>query len=562
MKSFFSNFFFFSICALLFVGLESANAERSVDKASSASQRRLATALTDANFQTACDAWVSDPSAATIEYGAIADWDTSGITDMSHAFEDAASFNDDISAWNTGQVTSLKNMFFFATAFDQDIGSWDVSKVTTMEGMFYSSFAFNQDIGSWVTSKVTNMRKMFNAADAFNQDIGSWDVSKVTTIEQMFFFAAAFNQDISSWDTSEVTNMSQAFAFSIFNFDISGWDISKVTSLERMFAFDSDFDHDLTAWNVAAVTTMTNMFRSATEFSPTLCWVVDGSVDVTDMFTGSSGSLGDGTDGSACAPSAAPSISFAPSVSFAPSSAPSTEPTSLPSSLPSVMPSSSPSATPLFSSGLGSCEDFSIMVQTSAACSGASPCVIERGLIGISPGTSITGPFESDSAYEVNTDPANACKDDQLAAFNELRGLSGASLPSEMGGETFGPGVWVASTAVTISLANPLVYLDAAGDEDAVFIFSMASTMTTCAGSEIVLQNGARAQNVYWAIGTALTMGADATMAGTVLCGTSGTIGTNGHIIGRILAQAAVTCDTACTVGPSASPTGVPSVSP
>jgi hypothetical protein len=170
------------------------------------------------------------------------------------------------------------------------------------------------------------------------------------------------------------------------------------------------------------------------------------------------------------------------------------EPSSTPSEQPSASPSNSPASasTPLFSSAdLGACEDFSVHVATTATCAGSFPCPVENGLIGISPGTSITGPFTSDSAYEINTDPANACANDQVTAFNELRGLSGASLPTEMGGVTFGPGVWVSSAAVNIALANPIVYLDADGDEDAVFVFSMATTLITCAGAEIVLQNGA-----------------------------------------------------------------------
>lgn len=31
-------------------------------------------ALTDANFKTAVDAWIADPGAATVDYGAISDW--------------------------------------------------------------------------------------------------------------------------------------------------------------------------------------------------------------------------------------------------------------------------------------------------------------------------------------------------------------------------------------------------------------------------------------------------------------------------------------------------------
>jgi surface protein len=68
------------------------------------------TALTDTNFQAACDAWVDDPGAATTEYGAIAGWDTSDITTMSNAFRDASSFNDDISAWDTSLVTNMEQV--------------------------------------------------------------------------------------------------------------------------------------------------------------------------------------------------------------------------------------------------------------------------------------------------------------------------------------------------------------------------------------------------------------------------------------------------------------------
>jgi surface protein len=68
------------------------------------------TALTDSNFQTACDAWVIDSSAATIEYGNIKFWDTSSVTNMGVAFNGASSFNDDISAWDVSSVTSMEHV--------------------------------------------------------------------------------------------------------------------------------------------------------------------------------------------------------------------------------------------------------------------------------------------------------------------------------------------------------------------------------------------------------------------------------------------------------------------
>jgi surface protein len=54
---------------------------------------------------------------------------------MSGAFEDAASFNDDISAWDTSNVTNLANAFAGAILFNVDISGWNTSKVTNMEGV-------------------------------------------------------------------------------------------------------------------------------------------------------------------------------------------------------------------------------------------------------------------------------------------------------------------------------------------------------------------------------------------------------------------------------------------
>jgi surface protein len=96
---------------------------------------RVLEALTDSNFQTACDAWVADPTTAAPIYGDIKFWDTSSVTDMSGAFKDAFSFNDDISAWDVSKVISMHETFNSAYAFNQDISAWDTSGVTTMRAV-------------------------------------------------------------------------------------------------------------------------------------------------------------------------------------------------------------------------------------------------------------------------------------------------------------------------------------------------------------------------------------------------------------------------------------------
>jgi hypothetical protein len=128
---------------------------------------------------------------------------------------------------------------------------------------------------------------------------------------------------------------------------------------------------------------------------------------------------------------------------------------------------------------------------------------------------------------------------------------SGKPMLAEMGGVTFTPGVYTHASAINIAAsAKPVVYLDADGDSSAVFIFNVGTTLTTSAGSEIVLLNGARKENVFWVLGTTLTMGADSILVGNVLAGSAITIGTNGSIMGRAIAHIAVTCATHCTIEP------------
>jgi len=115
--------------------------------------RALTTAITDtASLQTAVTDFCNDPVAATVIYGHISTWDTSGVVDMSYLFFTYCStlptFDEDITAWDVSQVTTMFMMFRGASAFNQDIGAWDVGQVTTMQAMFFQASSFNQDLGA------------------------------------------------------------------------------------------------------------------------------------------------------------------------------------------------------------------------------------------------------------------------------------------------------------------------------------------------------------------------------------------------------------------------------
>ena len=57
------------------------------------------------------EAWCADRDAAKDQYGPIASWNTSEITDMNYLFSSKAGFNEDISRWDVSNVTSLEYTF-------------------------------------------------------------------------------------------------------------------------------------------------------------------------------------------------------------------------------------------------------------------------------------------------------------------------------------------------------------------------------------------------------------------------------------------------------------------
>lgn|GEM_PF-5688885 len=161
-----------------------------------------ATPITNNNFRQAIDDWLANGNAS--EYGDITQWDTSNVTDMSSAFSDKTSFNEDIGGWDTSNVTNMERTFLNASAFNQNISGWNTAKVEHMGDMFYNATAFNQNIGSWDTGLVLYMQSMFYNATNFDQDISLWNTITVEYMGNMFQNASSFNQDLSDWDVSSV----------------------------------------------------------------------------------------------------------------------------------------------------------------------------------------------------------------------------------------------------------------------------------------------------------------------------------------------------------------------
>jgi hypothetical protein len=130
-----------------------------------------------------------------------------------------------------------------------------------------------------------------------------------------------------------------------------------------------------------------------------------------------------------------------------------------------------------------------------------------------------------------------------LTAYNTLvafpGGLDVSTCPGcgggsagELGGRTLDAGIYKAAPgSYSITLGD--LTLDAQGDPNAVWVFQMATTLTVGTPTEarnVLLVNGALANNVFWQVGSAATI--------------NGILG-GGTMQGTIIAQAAISVSTA-----------------
>ena len=290
-------------------------------------------AITQANIQTAVDAWVSDQAAATATYGEINTWDTSQVTDMSELFKNKTNFNSNISNWDVSNVTSMYRMFYYAENFNQDIGNWTIVGNVNMREMFANARVFNKPLANWERTHSTGTTTITVTVDGSNKYVlnGNTAVKPVLQVGHTYIFDVSdnsnsnhplvFHSDESGTVFNNVTTSGQAGQqgatvtfepqqtgdvylycanhgygmgsyYNTITVTSSSSTLASVTDMYGMFRGASDFNQDISQWDVSQVTTVERMFQNAINFNqPLQYWDTTSVTNYDNKFQGATAML-------------------------------------------------------------------------------------------------------------------------------------------------------------------------------------------------------------------------------------------------------------------------------
>jgi len=135
-----------------------------------------------------------------------------------------------------------------------------------------------------------------------------------------------------------------------------------------------------------------------------------------------------------------------------------------------------------------------------------------------------------------NAGIAAKAKADLVSAYNDGAGRPPGTVENDLSGMTLPPGVYTSGSTMSIAVSGVLT-LDAKGDANAVWIFQVGSSLTVNNSAQVLLINGAKAANVFWAVAASSTIGTNASFKGSVLAVASNSVGTLSVVEGRLLSE-------------------------
>lgn len=221
-------------------------------------------------------------------------------------------------------------------------------------------------------------------------------------------------------------------------------------------------------------------------------------------------------------------------------------------------------ATSAHAQSLGTAENFAVLGASTVTNTGASTITSN---VGVSPGSAITGfppGIIINGALHAADGPATQAHADFATAYLAFEGL--ASPPAnnmsgtDLGGKTLTPGVYRFDTSAT---SGGLLTFDAQDIPNARFVVQIGTTLITSSNSSVALINGADARNIYFQVGTSVTLGSGSSFIGNLLAYASVTTVSGTTVTGRLLAlTGAITLDTNNVTSPGLSPGPTPTPTP
>ncbi len=186
---------------------------------------------------------------------------------------------------------------------------------------------------------------------------------------------------------------------------------------------------------------------------------------------------------------------------------------------------------------LGYAADFVVLAGSGINNTGATTVT---GDLGLSPGISLDGfpPGIFGGKKHINDTRSDQAKIDLTNAYKDAAGRTSPEevlLSGNIGGLILTPGLYKSISSLDISRGD--LILDALGDEKAIFIIQIASTLNVKPGRQVILRNGAMASNIFWQVGNSVTIGTSSVFKGTILANQSITFNTGAILNGRGLAR-------------------------
>jgi len=200
--------------------------------------------------------------------------------------------------------------------------------------------------------------------------------------------------------------------------------------------------------------------------------------------------------------------------------------------------------------------NFAVLAATTVTSDGLS---VITGNLGVSPGTAITGfqptPINTIAGPGTVTGGlgmvtgtiyaggpvAAQAHNEAVVTYNYLVAQVADTTyagVTQLDGMTFTPGVYKFAPSANLQV-NGTVYLDFQGNNDALFIFQLGTTLVTMTGSNVIALNNnnqtCSGANVFWAVGSSATIDG-AQFIGSVIAYTTITMTSGSSVEGRIWA--------------------------